>query len=202
MIPNIDECYKLLQQEEVPSNIVCHSEKVALVSLFIGCFLNKAGENLNLPLLVAGGLLHDIKKQYSILKGGNHAELGYKFLKKLGYDEVASIVGSHIFLTPGPPFTPIKEKEIVYYADKRVKHGEIVSLEERFRYFRKRYGKNIISHVRLELIEELSFLLERRLFKKLPFSPDKILELNKIKEVKGVLIQGLKDCSSCWRDIF
>jgi len=35
-----------------------------------------------------------------------------------------------------------REKEIVYYADKRVKHDLIVDLEERLQYILDHYGKN------------------------------------------------------------
>ncbi|WP_051920430.1 HD domain-containing protein [Thermodesulfobacterium hydrogeniphilum] len=201
MIPSIEECYKLLKEEKVPEHIIRHSEKVALVSLFIGGCLKEKGEDLNLPLLLAGALLHDIKKYESILTGINHAEAGYKLLKSLGYKRVAEIVKNHIYLNLDL-YSPIKEDEIVFYADKRVKHEQIVSLKERFIDLKERYGRNPKSLARLQFLEKITYLIENRIFNKLPFSPEKVLELEKIKEVKNVLYKNIENSTSCWWKIF
>jgi len=190
-IPSVEESYRLLEKEGVPPHIRRHSEKVALVALFLGKELLKQGEALNLSLLCAGGLLHDLTKHRSLKTGENHAESARKLLIQLGYPEVARVVGQHIFLKPGPPGSPIREEEIVYYADKRVKHEKIVSLKERFIDLRERYGRRPSSWVRIYRLEELTKLLERRLFKRLPFGPDKVLELNQIREIYPCLIAWL-----------
>ena len=46
-------------------------------------------------------------------------------------DEIADIVGEHVTLKSYDPVGFITEQEIVYYADKRVNHAAVVSLEER-----------------------------------------------------------------------
>jgi putative nucleotidyltransferase with HDIG domain len=156
---------------------VAHCELVARIGVFLAQALRKAGEPVNVALVEAGGLLHDLTKHQSLATGENHAETAAKILEELGYPEVAKVVAQHIFLKPGPPGSPIREEEIVYYADKRVKHTEIVSLKERFEDLRQRYGKTVGSLIRLYRLEELTRLLEMRLFKKLPFGPEKIQEL-------------------------
>ncbi|OAQ20813.1 HD domain-containing protein [Thermosulfurimonas dismutans] len=193
-IPSLEECYRLLEKEGVPFHIRRHAEKVALVAVFLGKELIKRGEKLNLKLLCAGGLLHDLTKHHSLKTGENHAESARNLLLRLGYPEVAKVVEQHIFLKPGPPGTPIREEELVYYADKRVKHEEIVSLKERFIDLRERYGRRPSSWVRIFCLEELTKLLEKRLFKRLPFGPDKILELNQIEEIPKCLTVWL--CSA------
>ena len=200
MILSLEEAYILLKKESVPEHIIKHSEKVALVSLFIGCFLKETGEEIDLHLLLIGALLHDIKKYQSILTGENHALSGYNFLKKLGYEKVANIIKAHIYLDINPFDTSITEEEIVHYADKRVMHDKIVTLKERFEDLKKRYGKNREIILRLESLERLNYSIEKRIFEKLPFSPDKILELEKVKEVKDVLFRCIKNCPSCWWD--
>ena len=200
MVFTLEEAYILLKKESVPEHIIKHSEKVALVSLFIGCFLKEIGEKIDLYLLLIGALLHDIKKYQSILTGENHALLGYNFLKKLGYDKIANIIKAHIYLDINSFDTFITEEEIVHYADKRVMHDRIVTLKERFEDLKKRYGKNKEIILRLESLERLNYLIEKRIFEKLPFSPDKILELEKVKEVKNVLFRCIKNCPSCWWD--
>ncbi len=175
-IPNRPQCYEILRNYGVPAHIVTHCEMVARVGVFLGEALKEVGEPLNLALIEAAGLLHDLTKHRSLITGENHAESAAKLLTELGYPEVARVVAQHIFLKPGPPGSAIREEEIVYYADKRVKHTEIVSLKERFEDLRERYGRTVSSLVRLYRLEELTKLLERRLFKKLPFGPDDLLK--------------------------
>ena len=65
---------------------------------------------------------------------------GGRLLTDLGWPEVGDIVRQHVHLDanghPGPP----TEVEIVNYADKRVMHDSIVSLEQRMDYILQRYG--------------------------------------------------------------
>ena len=177
----------MLEKNGVPLHIRRHMEKVALVGVFLGRELIERGERLNLELLCAGGLLHDLTKHHALRTGENHAESARNLLLRLGYPEVAEVVGRHIFLKPGPPGGPIREDELVYYADKRVKHERIVSLKERFCDLRERYGRRPSSWVRIFYLEDLTKLLERRIFKRLPFGPEKILELNQVEEIRECL---------------
>ncbi len=190
-IPSLSDAYRLLCEEGVPPHIVRHCEKVALVAVFLGRELRHQGEPLDLALVCAGGLLHDLTKHHSLRTGENHAESARRKLFDLGYPEVAEVVGQHIFLKPGPPGHPIRAEELVYYADKRVRHEEIVSLEERFVDLRERYGRRTSSWVRIWRLEELTKLLERRIFKPLPFGPEKVLELNRVEDVKTCLTAWL-----------
>ena len=205
MIPSVKECYELLQKQKVPDHIIRHSEKVALISSFLACFLNLTGFKLDLKLVTAGALLHDIKKYESILdRRLNHAEEGYKFLLSLGFKEVALIVKYHVVLPEKVVnSSEVFEEEVVFYADKRVKHEEVVSLKERFRDLRERYGISESALNRLRRLEEVSFIIEKKLFSKLDFNPEILLKFNSFKkEAKDVLEAALKDCPSCWRDIF
>jgi len=202
MIPSLEETYFLLEKEKVPEHIITHSEKVALISLFIGCFLKENGEKIDTQLLVVGALLHDIKKYEALLTGKNHALLGYEFMEKLGYKRIGEIIKAHIYLEINSIDFPLTEEEIVHYADKRVMHDKIVTLKERFEDLKKRYGKDEQIILRLEFLEKLNYLIEERIFNRLPFTPGIIMELEKIKEVKDVLRRCIKDCPSCWWDFF
>ncbi len=176
-LPSREECYAILKEYQVPPHIVAHGERVAQVALFLARALKEVGEPLCLPLIEAAGLLHDLTKHWSLKTGENHALSAARELRARGYPEVAAVVAQHIFLKPGPPGAPLRPEEIVYYADKRVKHTEIVPLKERFRDLRARYGKDTYALIRLRWLEDLTKLLERRLFKKLPFGPEKVQEL-------------------------
>lgn len=193
--------YELLAKEEVPHHIVSHSEKVALIAITLGTFHKEKGAPINLENLFLGALLHDIKKFSSLKSGENHALAGYKLLKELGYERVGEIIYAHIFLKAPKPSSPINEEEIVFYADKRVRHAEIVSLKERFKDLRERYGRTLKALIRMGLLEEMTLLLEKRLFKGFPYGPESLLKLNKIEEVRDVFKMCLKGSSSCWRDL-
>lgn len=202
MIPNLEEIYSILEKEKVPHHIILHSEKVAIISLFLGYFLKQKGIVLDLSLLIAGALLHDVKKYQTLIYGGNHAVEGYYFLKDLGYERIGKIVLSHIYYKPSHPLASITEEEIVYYADKRVKHEEIVSLKERFKDLKIRYGQNFKAWMRINHLEELTKLIERRIFKRLPFGPEKILELEKVEGVRDVFKKASEDSTFSWWDLF
>lgn len=202
MFLTLEEIYLLLEKERVPYHIILHSEKVALVSLFLGYSLKQRGIELDPFLLLAGALLHDIKKYHTLIYGGNHALEGYQFFKKLGYERIGKIVLYHVYYKPAHPSASITEEEIVYYADKRVKHEKIVSLKERFSDLKDRYGKNLKAWIRMNYLEELTKLIEKRLFKRLSFGPEKILELENIREVRDVFKKVTQNSSFGWRKVF
>jgi len=199
---NIEKAYFLLKEEGVPPHIIRHSEIVALISVFIGCLYKKVGKDLNLRLLAVGGLLHDIKKHESLKSGRNHALLGYEFLKELGFTKEAEIVKYHVYLKPYFYFQKIGEKEVVYYADKRVKHEEIVSLKERFKDLKVRYGRNLKTRIKLSLLGKATEFLEKKIFKEVKEKPEVIDRLIVFEVVRGVLEEAVKDCSACWRNLF
>ena len=76
---------------------------------------------LSLELIVSGALLHDIAKTASLETELRHDELGREICLRHGLDELAEIVAEHVVLKDWAP-EHCTEKEIVYYADKRVLH--------------------------------------------------------------------------------
>jgi putative nucleotidyltransferase with HDIG domain len=160
-------------------HIVRHSQLVTRVALLIARKLNTAGHQLDLALVEAGALLHDITKTTSIETRENHAETGGELLISLGYPSVADIVRQHICLDAGT-FAPdaVTEIEIVNYADKRVKHEEVVDIEERFRDVRERYVKKFPGlDARFEQVREETRLVERKIFAIIDISPEQISDI-------------------------
>ena len=70
-----------------------------------------------------GALLHDLGKTACLGTLNNHAELGADILEDLGYPDVAQVVREHVHLDGDilDP-RPLREAEVVNYADKRVLH--------------------------------------------------------------------------------
>lgn len=170
MIPPIQECLSLLIKHQVPDHIIQHSKIVRRLALYLGVELNKKGERLDLPQIEAGALLHDIAK----IKENDHSQAGAELLIRLGYPEIAEIVRQHVILDERKNIDSFTEAEIVHYADKRVKHTTIVSLTERFKDLRNRYGKTPSALAWLNKLEEKTKRLEKRIFAKIEGDPQSL----------------------------
>ncbi len=142
MIPTVHECFRLMGEYAMLDNIRAHSVLVGRIAERLACDLAGSGMELRVEVAVAGALLHDIAKTPCLDSGGDHAAEGAAICRQHGFDELVDIVGEHVVLKNGVGTSTCSEKEIVYYADKRVKHDQIVDLEVRLQYILQRYGKN------------------------------------------------------------
>ncbi|MBE9521914.1 MAG: HDIG domain-containing protein [Proteobacteria bacterium] len=179
-VPSIDICYKLLKRYHVPDHIVQHSKTVCKVAVFLAEELNEQGENLSIPEIQASAFLHDITKMKGLNTGQDHAKTGKELLVKLGFQRIGEIVAEHIKLQEGRNAPPLSEEEIINYSDKRVMHTKLVTLAERFADLRKRYrvkgmDKNAIRQILA--LEYETYDLEKRIFAKLDFTPQKLSDL-------------------------
>lgn len=144
-IPSYGECMALLSKYEMPEKIIAHCIKVSKIAVFVAELIKKRGGTVNIELVRAGALLHDIDKIIEIKnKSGRHGAMAREILEKEGYPKVAKIAENHVLhkiITEGANFS--LEEKIVFYADKRVKHDKIVLLDERFEYLRERYPHHL-----------------------------------------------------------
>lgn len=173
MIPSPQECLLILKAHNVPAHIIQHSRVVCQIALYLARELNRKGEKLNLPLISAAALLHDIAK----MDEDDHSQAGAKLLINLGYPEIADIVRQHVILDPRQEVNTFSEAEVVHYADKRVKHTTIVSLAERFEDLKARYGKNSETLVWLNQLQRKTEELEKRIFQRIGADPQAISTL-------------------------
>jgi hypothetical protein len=121
--------------------------------------------------------LHDIAKTICLRTKEDHSRTGYHLLKEIGYERVGEVVAQHVWLERKGDPSSVSEEEVVNYADKRVRHDEIVSLEERFDDLKKRYGRNEESIAYLERMEKTIFEVEKKIFLILRVHPDDIKRL-------------------------
>ena len=84
-IPTQKECYGLIREMGMMDHIVDHSEQVCRVAVCLAENLSQQGIDLNLELIRASALLHDITKTRSFRTRENHAETGGKFLQERGF---------------------------------------------------------------------------------------------------------------------
>ena len=65
-------------------NIVAHSLEVTRVALFLSAELNKRGQRIDLRLVEAASLLHDIAKTECLRTKEDHTQAGYHLLEEIG----------------------------------------------------------------------------------------------------------------------
>jgi putative nucleotidyltransferase with HDIG domain len=184
-IPSIAQCLALMERYGMFDNIRAHSLTVARVAemLLAGMAATRA-KGAELPdtdLVLAGALLHDIAKTLCLGNECDHARKGREICLKLGYPAIGEIVREHVRLkdfsidryAQGIFFA----KEIVYYADKRVRHESVVSLDERKAYIMERYGNNDQQrHLAIEENFQRCQTLEYHLFSRIDFSTDELAD--------------------------
>ena len=187
-----------------PIHVREHCKQVAKVALEVGHALIKKNRLLNLEFLETGALLHDMarvcdfKTMYKedfkeeiteekwarwmelreIYSHQHHPEIAFEALNKKAYQKTAEIIRLHnsLAIVEEPEKFENLETALLYYADKRVKHDEIVSLSERFQDGRERYGSyDSEEQKKLYLaVEKKTFELEKTLFKSIDLEPDDI----------------------------
>jgi tRNA threonylcarbamoyladenosine biosynthesis protein TsaE len=187
--PSLKQVYQFWDQYLVPDNIRRHMQKVAQIAVSLAKKLIARGEIINIDLVRKSALLHDLLRivtvkpqdlelsQSRIIKSQvnfwekirqqfcnlGHEEAASLVLAENGYKELAEIVRKHRMdvILQKNPFQTWEEK-IVYYADKRVLHDQVVTLEERFADSLKRHHGGVTSEAREKMIE-LCYKLEKEI---------------------------------------
>jgi len=160
-----------MNQYGMLKNIIDHSIEVTKVALYVAMELKKRGQRIDLGLVEAASLLHDLTKSECLKTKEDHARTGSQLLKKMGYERVGEVVAEHIHLSRKNDPSLITEEEIVNYADKRVQHNRIVSLEERFNDLMERYGNGHQPSERMEQLRKATFEIEKKIFSVLGIDP-------------------------------
>ncbi len=161
-IPSRAECDELMVRHSMRSNIVEHSLQVMNVALaIVGKLKSKA--QVNRDLVMAAALLHDITKTRSLETGENHALSGGMLLRELGFPSTAEIVEQHVVIHNIDPGGKLEEREIVYYADKRVRHDMIVTLDERVADLLQRYGTTEAIRTRILQNKKQALAIEQKI---------------------------------------
>lgn len=186
---------------KTPMHVRSHCKQVASAARQLGEAFARAGEIVDMNLIIQAGLLHDLcrvcdfrdmdRKKFEEeitdekwafwhdlrgqYEGGHHADIADEWLKEKGFFQTAEVIRLHRFrsiVEEQHSFDSL-EKKIVHYADKRAKHDEIVSIAERFKDARARYDRYNSDEDRklFEMVEEKTVELERELFEKLDIEP-------------------------------
>ncbi len=123
-IPDKTECLSIINTNlKEKKNIRSHVKMVAKTAITLATAVRSTPVitqpvkdigtiGLDMDLIYAGALLHDIKR-----KEKNHAQSGAQYLLSLGFPKVADIISQHMDLSL-PLSDNLTEAQIVYFADK------------------------------------------------------------------------------------
>lgn len=139
-IPAPAECVSLMRLYGASDAVIRHGQAVASLAKRIGeSLILRRRASLNLDLLVAVGILHDIAKGVPA-----HPLVGAAIMRKEGFPKLADCIASHMDLSlPEGESWLMTEKEILFLADKMVEEDKIVSLENRFEKSERKAGGEI-----------------------------------------------------------
>ena len=181
-IPTPETCYQIQKEMGMLDNIVEHCMQVCRVALTLVDNINEPSPKMDRTLIVAAALLHDITKTRSFKTQEDHAQTGERFLKEQGYPEVGKIVGQHVRLVDYDRNGLPNAAEIINYADKRVLHDQVVSLDRRMQYIVDRYGTDPERKKRIQWLWDQTRSLEDRIFRSISFEPHE-LEVHLVAEI-------------------
>jgi len=124
-LPTPAECEAILATRPTSDALRRHGRAVSAVARTIASKLAARGVAIDLGLVLAASLLHDIAKGQP-----GHAEVGAALVEELGYPAVADVIRQHMSMSFDGSTT--NEAAIVFLADKLVSGDRTVSLEERY----------------------------------------------------------------------
>jgi len=206
-LPTRKECLAIIEEHHVPPHIVKHSLAAAKLAVFLAQRLTEKGITVDVNLVDRACLLHDIvricdfkeldcnrfeqpvtvedKAKWQQLRakyeGIPHEHAAYDILKDK-FPALALAIKKHRYIAvldeEEKPNT--WEEKLVYYADKRVMHEEIVPLEERLTEAHKRnvffYDTEAQSKIITAKVDSLIHRLEKEIFDKIDFNPHQITD--------------------------
>lgn len=179
MIPDSTEITRLWQVYNLPPYKQQHSRLVAQLAVWFAQELSKVDStiHIDISLLEAAALLHDIDKMAPKRKGEHHPDAGVRILHEEGYHEIADIVRTHpLHAILDQSIAPKSwEERLLYLADKMVKL-DIITVDKRFALWRAESLPPDALSV-LDASYPLVKSLEREILSKIGKQPEEIASL-------------------------
>jgi uncharacterized protein len=168
-LPNREQALKLLKDNQCSDRVINHCQAVAQLALDIAEELKAKGFAVDLDLVLAGALLHDLGRSKS--HGVDHGLVGAKLAELAGLPSpVVNIIKRHIgagitpqeaqhFGWPADVYTPQTiEEKIVSYADKLIDYTTKVPVEMEIKHLQMAQKNDAALRVQ-KLHEEITGLL-------------------------------------------
>ncbi len=203
MIPNRKDCLNLMDKYRVPVGIRKHCQVVNKIAVLLAKKLRAASIDVDVDLVDAASMLHDLMRviNFDTFEGAkreeqvvweemkarygylDHAEASYEVLKNI-YPKVAEVIIKHgvTSVIKGEPKN--WEEKILAYADRRVMHTKIVSVDKRYEDIQLRHA-DFYEKTGLDAgLEKKRILkIEKDIFRNLKFKPEDLAEeVRKMKD--------------------
>lgn len=169
-VPNREECRALWDKYSMPEHIRAHSAKVAGFAACIAEHLAEQGVEIHVPSVLASGLLHDLGKYYTITHGGSHGQVGSAWVVNETRNPLIAQGVLHHARWPWKVDESTDSWLLPYciiYADRRVRHDEVVTPEERYSDLLDRYGITEGAKDRIRMSHEQGLLIEAALSRRI-----------------------------------
>lgn len=186
-IPLREQIEEWRDEVKLPEHIARHCDAVAAFAVKCAAALSAEGIVVRPLLLQRAAEVHDLfrfvdfregaapdghaddpasRDTWNIWKehfsGLRHEAACAAFLREKKFDTLATVVETHGLQLPSPERVTV-EQQLLFYADKRVNVDQVVSLDERFEDFSKRYGNGTMSEEGKMWLEEAKSV-EKKLF--------------------------------------
>jgi len=175
--PSILEAVNWLVEQGASANLLSHVNMVAALAYQMAVWLRHAGEQVNPVLAHRSGLLHDLAKVPARAQKLDHGRLAAEMLADRGQPELAQIADRHVLFNliheDRRPRT--WEEKLVYFADKLVERGQIVTFRQRLEALQERYKGPTSEQDLNELIQAIG-MLESEICRPLDWTPEQLLE--------------------------
>ncbi|MDR2770967.1 MAG: TIGR03960 family B12-binding radical SAM protein [Clostridiales Family XIII bacterium] len=168
-IPTKEDCLSLLKDFGTPEHVIRHCLTVSEVARRIGAALAEAGFALDLDLIAAAGLLHDIARTEA-----QHARVGAELLRKQGYARIADIVSRHMEHSFPETLEAVTELDAVCLGDRVIRENVCVGFELRMADVLARFSHDARAVAGIKERMERSRAFIRRLEARLGRSLDEI----------------------------
>jgi molybdenum cofactor cytidylyltransferase len=172
IVPTREDCYRILEEHRVAEQVLNHGKTVAQVAKKIALLLNAQGLELNIDMIEAGALLHDLAKGRH-----DHANEAKEILQNMGYHQLGEIVGTHMDITIIDTDQP-DEAEIIYLADKLVKGEQLVSIDQRFSFSLIKYAKDLEIFSQVKRRRQDAFTIKAKVEKILGLPLESVISLS------------------------
>ncbi len=168
-LPNREQAIKLLKQNSCPSQVISHCIAVTDLALEMGRKLQKKGLKIDMQLVEAGAMLHDLgrSKTHTV----DHAVVGGQIAQSIGLPEVmVRIIKRHVGAGitdeeakwlgwPKDVYEPqTLEEKIVSYADKLIDASKRIPIETEIKRLRNEHKDEAAERVR-KLHQEITSML-------------------------------------------
>ena len=127
--PDRAECMKMLREYGTPPHVAGHCKAVAAAAYRLGHALNSKGGALDLELILAAGLLHDIARVED-----NHWDVAADLCEAKGFYEEAAVIRVHMSYDPFNDADHLNETDLVCLADRTVLEDRYAGIDLRMEY--------------------------------------------------------------------